>query len=117
MTRPEGKAENQHYVAKMLLRHFAIEPKAKEPQGHVFDKLKACQFTTAISNIAAERGFYELKDDSGGLSLEPLLTELEGHANTAFEKVRNSGHVGALSAADVWWIATFVAAQRIRVRA
>lgn len=117
MTRPEGRAENQHYVPKMLLRSFAADSGAKEPQVHVFDKRNARTFPTAISNIAAERSFYDLKDDEGSVSLEPALTELEGHTNAAFEKIRATGRLESLTGTDGAWVATFVAAQRIRVRA
>lgn len=101
----------------MLLRHFAVDPSAKEPQVHVFDKRNERTFPTAISNIAAERSFYDLKDDEGSVSIEPALTQLEGHTNTAFEKIRATGRLDSLTGTDGAWVATFVAAQRIRVRA
>ena len=116
MTQVGGKAENQHYVPKMLLRRFAIDPSVKDPQVYVFDKREHKKFPTAIKNVAAERGFYDLKRGDPSLSIEPLLTELEGHAAAALDKIRAASRVSVLSPGDLWWLATFVATQRVRAR-
>ncbi|WP_417846638.1 DUF4238 domain-containing protein [Thalassospira povalilytica] len=116
MARKDGKAENQHYVPKMLLRNFAFATKGKEEQVYVFDKHNEGDFPTAISNIAAERGFYEADFGDGLVSLETSLSVLEDKTRAAFAKLIEHEDLNALSDEDRAWIAIFVASQRIRVR-
>lgn len=116
MARTDGKPENHHYVPKMLLRNFAFETKGKEEQVYVYDKHKERTFPTAVSNIAAERGFYEADFGDGLVNIEQPLSVLEDKTKAAFAKLIEHEDVTVLDDEDRAWIAIFIASQHVRVR-
>ncbi len=114
MTRNDGKAENQHYVPRMLLRNFTFSKSYDKI--HVFDKKKRQAFKANIKNVVTERNFYSfaLKGKKG--SLEPVLSKLEEAASVAICEVINQRSLSNLSDKDKAWIGLFIAAQHLRVR-
>lgn len=114
MARRDGKAENQHYVPKMLLRNFAFEGRGKQPQIHVFDKHTDREFTSSIGNVVAERAFYDFPDSDA--SFEPWLVTLETNTAAAFRKLLEARRLDALAGKEALWIANFVAVQFLRAK-
>ena len=58
MTRNDGKAENQHYVPRMLLRNFTFSKSYDKI--HVFDKKKRQAFKANIKNVVTREKFLQL---------------------------------------------------------
>jgi hypothetical protein len=114
--RNDNKAENQHYVPKMLLRSFSFS-KGKGEYLHAYDKHLERTFTPELKNIAAERGFYDLKsEDLEGVSLEPVFTSLEGFTAKAFAKLVAARNLAVLDSQDKTWIGIFAATQHLRTK-
>ena len=109
-----NKAENQHYVPRMLLRNFVI---ANSEQVYAFDKQLNWDFRTNIKNVVTERSFYDVVFQDCEGSIEPALSQLEGVAESALRKLIDAKSLGVLSAEERSWIGIFIAAQHIRVRA
>ncbi len=115
MARNDGKAENQHYVPKMLLRNFAFEGLGKQPQIHVFDKHEDRTFVTGIGNVVAERGFNDVVlPDGSTRSVEPIFSDLETRAAGPLSKLVAARRLDALDSAEANWVAIFIAAQHLR---
>lgn len=110
--RNDHRAENQHYVPKLLLRRFA-GGKSKG-QVRVFDKHSGRQFPSAIDGIAGEGRYYDALTKDQFVSLEPALTQLEGDAAPALARVIEKASLASLSAEDRAVIAVFAAVQFAR---
>lgn len=113
MAKANNKTEDQHYVPKMLLRRFAVDPKEKE-QVHVFDKHEDKKFLTHIRNIAAERGFYETDVSDG--RIEKAFSELEDNTSPVIAKIVVDQTLGNLDAGELGWLAAFIATQHLRTK-
>jgi hypothetical protein len=118
VARADGKAEIQHYVPKMLLRRFANRnPKGgREPQIYVFDKHAKRAFKTSVSNVVAERGFYDFDVAGEAVSVEPSLSRLEARTAVAFERLLETRDLLSLTNEDREGIAAFIAVQHLRTR-
>lgn len=118
MSRSDGKREKQHYVPRMLLRNFAINPEAERggKQVHVLDKWNSRIFTANVQNVAAAFEFYEVETAARAINAEHLLSELEGRASTVLDKVIGSRSIGGLDLADREWLAIFTAVQFMRTQ-
>ena len=115
MARDDGRVEVQHYVPRLLLRGFLREPKAKK-QVFVYDKHEDRSFSTNITNIAAERGFYDFEFDDIQVDVEGILSELENNTNSAFERVIETESLAALDDEQKSWLSVFLAIQQLRTR-
>lgn len=109
--RNDNKAENQHYVPKMLLRNFCISGTEKVC---VFDKWESRVFTPNIAGIVSERDFNVAKVDDRQINLEPFYTFVESSAKTAIDKLVKHRTLTVLDALDIATINIFVAAQYLR---
>jgi len=112
------KAENQHYVPKMLLRNFA--PDGAPEKVYVFDKhtQKVWRKPTSIKNVAAERAFYEFDfDDKYVASAEHVVEQVESNTRPAMERVLTTGTLKTLSDEEKSWLVIFVTLQMLRGRA
>lgn len=114
MARTDKKVENQHHVPKLLLRNFACKEKKGKFYTYAFDKHQDKPFgPVEISNILAEKGFYDLDIGDGAISMEHSLSDLETQtANVikdilAEEKLSNSEK-------EKSWLSVFIAAQFLR---
>ncbi|WP_341913408.1 DUF4238 domain-containing protein [Ferrovibrio terrae] len=114
MARNDSRAENHHYVPKMLLRNF-VPNEAKE-QLFVFDKKLEKSFPSNVKNIATERNFYDLSSPNGGGDLEASLSEMEHKTAQAFEKLLKERDLKVLTESDRSWIGVFIASQHVRVK-
>jgi hypothetical protein len=115
MARKDGRRENQHYVPKMILRNFAVEPAKRESERvWVFDKSNSSCFCTNIRNIAAESEFYDTASDRDQHSMEEILSSLEKHAARALTRVVDERSLARLSVEDRRCLAVFCAVQFVR---
>ncbi len=115
MARDDGRAEVQHYVPQLLLRGFLREPQAKK-QVFVYDKHEDRSFPTNITNIAAERGFYDFDVDDIQVDIEGILSELVSNTKSAFEKLIEAESLAALDDEQKSWLSVFLATQQLRTR-
>jgi len=117
MTQP-GRKENQHYVPKMLLRNFSIEEGAKRghEQVHVLDKSNSRTFIANIRNVAAAFDFYEAEMAGQVVNAEAILSELEGRASTAMQKIFETETVAVLEAEERMWLSIFCSVQFVRTQ-
>ncbi len=115
MARDDGRTEVQHYVPRLLLRGFLRQPHAKE-QVFVYDKHEDRSFPTNITNIAAERKFYDFDADDRRIDVEGILSELESNIKPALEILIKSESLAALDDAQKSWLSIFLATQQLRTR-
>lgn len=109
-----SSSTDQHYVPQLLLRGFAT---AKRKQIYVFDKLRARAFRSSVRNLACERGFYDLPNDSAHPEgLDKWLQTLESTTAPIIQSIRTRRTLIHLAPAERQWIASFIAVQRVRTR-
>jgi hypothetical protein len=107
-----GLAKIQHYVPKCLLRGFAA---GKSDKIWVCDKQTSrSPFLTAVKNVAAEQGFYNLALPTGVATLEPFLGRLEDRAAGILVRVRREQSIGWLNEEQRMLLAMFAAVQMQR---
>jgi hypothetical protein len=105
--------EQQHYVARFLLKNFSH---GKKPKIFVYDKSNDKRFQTNIKNVAAENGFYELELEASVLTLEPGLAHLEANTSGIIKKLIRDRSIKALNKHDVVILAVFLAVQFVRTK-
>ena len=117
MARNDGKPENQHYVPRLLLRNFAIDPNVdiKKQQIWVFDKSNDNVFSPNIGGIAAETSFYDVEGEKGIISAETALSKLEDKAAPVIQRIIAGKSVNCLSDEDRTWLSIFCTVQFVRV--
>lgn len=102
----------QHTVPWAYLRRFAVDPWVPEPQVQVLDLDQArAPFTTNISKVAVERGFFDL---DRGRTYDARITEIETATLASFEHLCEHRDVAALSQSDRGHVAKFVLSLRHR---
>jgi hypothetical protein len=102
--------KNQHYVARLYLRRFAIEP-AKSPRVHVFDKSTGRAFCTSIRNVAAENYFYERELAQ---AVEGTFQRLEDMFEAPYQRLLRGDAPSTVSPEERAAVALFVAVQQVR---
>lgn len=102
---------NQHYVPQMLLRGFTTTPDGE--QVWVFDKRTGKTFSTAIRNIAAERGYYDL---GGSAVLDAAMNRADAIAAQILNGIRNRYSLSGLNRDDRGMLASIVVMQLLRTR-
>jgi hypothetical protein len=114
MSGNSNSSTDQHYVPQLLLRGFST---AKRKQVYVFDKLAGRVFRSSVRNLACERGFYDLPDDSADPDrLDKWLWALEDATAPIIRSIRARRTLNHLLPAERKWIASFVAVQHVRTR-
>jgi Protein of unknown function (DUF4238) len=108
-----GIAKVQHYVPQFLLRNFG---KGKKDQFYVFDKQKAKTFSTNVKNVACESRFYDFELDGESLTLEPLLSEIEGKTKPLFQRILEADNLSVLSIEDRVHLSAFFSIQFARTK-
>ena len=118
-------------MPQFLLRRFGA---GKKEQLHVFDKRTGKEFVSAVRNVAAERGYYNLPDSvasrlweaakkaglpnlEGGpptMSLEPGLANVESQTSKVIERIVREESIAGLSEDDRGILALFAAIQFVR---
>lgn len=109
--RPKGHPKQQHYVPKLLLRGFAM---GRNEQIYAFDKTASTVFRTAIRNVAAETGFYDITTPVGLASLEPSLGTLESDCAPLINRIRQDRSLAFLTQKDREILALFAMVQHQR---
>lgn len=102
---------NQHYVPQMLLRGFTTIPDGE--QVWVFDKRTGNRFPTALRNIAAERGYYDL---GGSAVLDAAMNRADDITAAIINKIRERRSLSGISLDDRGMLAGFVVMQMLRTR-
>lgn len=105
--------EQQHYVPQFVLKRFTS---GKKPALWAYDKANGRSFRTNIKNVAAERGFYDLRVGDRLLSLEPSLSRLEAAASSVVASLVNSLNLSKVNRADRFTLAAFMAVQFVRTK-
>jgi hypothetical protein len=86
---------NQHYVPQMLLRGFAID--GEKEQVRVFDKSTGKEFPTAIRNIGAERGYYDI---DGSAAIDAAMNQMDDVSSPIIQKLRERRSISCLNTTD-----------------
>lgn len=102
---------NQHYVPQMLLRGFSVDGNGE--QVRVFEKPTGREFLTAIRNIGAERGYYDLE---GSAELDEAMNAMDDVAAPIIQKIRDRRSLSAVDAAESVVLAGFAVLQMLRTR-
>jgi hypothetical protein len=101
----------QHYVPQMLLRGFV---RAENPnQVWVFDKKTGRNFPSAIENIGAERGYYDI---DGSAELDAAMNCADDLAAPIIARIRERRSIAGLSLDGRILLAEFVILQFLRTR-
>lgn len=116
MARSDGKAENQHYVPRVLLQNFAFPGSGKEPKIFAFDKSAGRSFATGINKIATERSYNDVTVGGFPASLEPALSRLEGQVQAPLSRLVSERDLRALAPGEMETLSFFVAAQFLRAK-
>jgi len=105
----------QHYVPQLLLRRFASSTDGDHL--FVYDKHTDNIFPAAISNAAAENGFYDFEVNGVKHSLEKFPLEmLETRAGATIKSLITDERTTHISAEDKSWVALFAVTQLLRTR-
>lgn len=109
-------AINQHYVPQFLLKNFQIpEKRGRESAIFIFDKTTNNEYQSAIKQTAAERYFYEVKEES--YNIEDKLGEYESVTGEIVRKILQNQSIKRLTNKEKVNIAKFIALQIVRVPA
>lgn len=105
----------QHYVPQFYLKRFA-----SQEQLFVFDKHARRPFKSNVSNVATERGFYDLQDTLPKVEprvVDKALTELEGAFALELEAIVNEADTrGQLDSTHKRELSPLIAIQVLRTR-
>lgn len=113
MVQPTEKAENQHYVPKMLLKYFC---NLQSGNVHCFDKHTEKTFASNPKNLASERNFYVTDFTGDAVTIEPVLSLLEAKTATVIDTIISTQSLKNLSQDDLSILRFFVAIQHLRVK-
>jgi hypothetical protein len=102
---------NQHYVPQMLLRGFAVD--ADLESVFVLDKQSGKVFKTAIRNIAAERGYYDLDDSA---DIDAAMNEIDDIASPVIKEIRKRRSLSGIGTDARIKLAGFTIMQLLRTR-
>ncbi|MBM4259739.1 MAG: DUF4238 domain-containing protein [Deltaproteobacteria bacterium] len=109
MTHPQ----KQHYVPQFLLRNFTL---SGSDQLYVYDKSNDRTYKTNITNVAAEREFYDFRIDGIDLTIEPSLGKIEVVAASEIDEIILRRSIGHLSLEKKTILSLFIAIQMVRTR-
>jgi hypothetical protein len=103
--------KQQHYVPQLLLRGFATVGKE---QLYALDKQTGKVFQTSMRNVATEKGFYDIKTQTGIDTLEHGLSRLESVVAPIITRIRAERSLSSLTAGEPEMIALFAMVQHQR---
>jgi hypothetical protein len=106
-------AKVQHYVPQFLLRNFG---NGKKDQVWVYDKVTDRSFPTNAKNIASESRFYDFELDGTAITLEPMLSKLEGNAKPIIKKILEADSLVPLTDEEKAMLSAFLSIQHTRTR-
>jgi uncharacterized protein DUF4238 len=108
-----SEPRKHHSVPQFLIRGFA-KKKGKVWQTHVFDKRDDWVFVAPTEDIMAGRDFNALKTETGVISLEGYIAQIEDVAAPIVRRLVEAETASILSKSDRENISIFVALQLIR---
>ncbi len=103
----------QHFIQRLLLKGFSVDPSAKTPQIWVY-RHDGRVFQTSLERYAAERDFYGHPDES---DLDADLTEMESDKFNGFLESLRTGEDRAVDAGSAATFAVQVFARSKNLRA
>jgi hypothetical protein len=106
-------AKVQHYVPQFLMRNFG---NGKKDQVWVYDKSSNRSFPSNTKNLASENRFYDFEYQGQPLSIEPWLSELEGHAKLVISTILDADSLSSLADEQKHILASFLAVQLTRTK-
>ncbi|CRM58962.1 hypothetical protein [Pseudomonas sp. 28 E 9] len=106
-------AKVQHYVPQFLMRNFG---NGKKDQVWVYDKSSNRSFPSNTKNLASENRFYDFEYQGQSLSIEPWLSELEGHAKLVISTILDADSLSSLTDEQKHILASFLAVQLTRTK-
>ncbi len=106
-------AKIQHYVPQFLLRNFG---NGKKDQVWVFDKMTGRTFSTNAKNIACENRFYDFEIDGNSVSVEPMLSGLEGSAKRIIKAILNADSLNVINDDEKSILSIFFSVQHTRTK-
>lgn len=106
-------AKIQHYVPQFLLRNFG---NGKKGQVWVFDKMTGRTFSTNAKNIASESRFYDFQLGGNSVSLEPMLSSLEGSAKPIIKAILNADSLDVIGEDEKLTLSVFFSVQLTRTK-
>ena len=106
-------AKIQHYVPQFLLRNFG---NGKKDQVWVFDKMTGRTFSTNAKNIASESRFYDFELDGNSVSIEPMLSRLEGSAKPIIKAILNADSLEVIGVEEKSMLSAFFSVQFTRTK-
>lgn len=88
MTRLKNVTKKQHYIPRMLLKHFTtFYIPLKKPLIYQYDKIKCIERLVDINDICCKNYLYEIRDESGVISKNEI--NLIENAFSCFESAWN----------------------------
>lgn len=81
--------KKQHYIPQCLLRAFAARSTPKRDYVFVFNNFKD-PFLSPTEDVAAQRYFYSDASDTGGTSLDDIITDYENYLAPRLVSLRNA---------------------------
>lgn len=98
----------QHYVPQLVLRNFATIS-GKEKRIHVFDKQTETSYCARVSDVSAEKGFYDLEVDED-------LKRIEDRVGIVIKKIIDKESLINLADGEKYLLSEFIAIQITRVK-
>lgn len=107
-----SKPKSQHYVPRLLLKHFCDDGKTIT----VIDIRTKKTYKTNIINVAQENRFYDLKTTKGDVSLEKQFAELEEKAAPIIDEIVKTESIGWFKDEDFMVLEDLILCQFYRTR-
>ena len=103
--------KKQHYVPQFILKNFKD---GKKKRVHVYDKHRKLSYASSINDAACENGYYNIKIDGIGYTIENKIASLEDISSTIISNIIKSGTLSVLSSNDLMFLSLFCAVQILR---
>lgn len=104
--------QNQHYVPQFILRRFHSD----KGRLHVYDKWSRRSFVSSTRNVAAEKGFYDIKINDTVVTLEPVMCEIENAAISALNAMTDDASLASMTEEQKKAVVHFFGTQVMRTR-
>jgi len=102
---------SQHYVPRLLLKHFVF---GSIKQVFVFDKQVERSFPKAIKSVACGLGFDDCEVGGEPFSIDPLLKKIENRASIIIDSLVARRSLRGLGGPDKEMLALFATVQMLR---
>lgn len=103
--------KKQHYVPQFILKNFKS---GKKKRVYVFDKYRKLSYTSSIRDAACENGYYNIKIDGTGYTIENKLATLESISSEIISKIVQQETLSNISSDEFMFFSLFCAVQILR---